>query len=270
MGFASLGSGSRGNGTVVALADTTFLVDCGFSLRQTERRLAHIGLSGGDIGAVFVTHEHADHIGGVGAFAHKYGVEVYASFGTLKSGRLSKSGQGGLEGVQLRPFDGDVEFEVEGVTVNPVRVPHDAREPTQFVFTDGIETIGVLSDLGCVTAHVVEQYQGCSHLILEANHDPAMLQQGRYPPQLKRRVGGDQGHLSNAQAVELLRQVGHPDLHVVIGHVSEQNNAVELLNALFAPLREEVASLSIATQAEGFAWIGRQPLIRQKSFAEVL
>ena len=258
MGFASLGSGSRGNGTLVALAEQVFLVDCGFTLKQVEQRLARLGLSAGDLHGIFVTHEHADHIGGVTALAHKYSLPVYGSYGTLKAAST---------GVRCHPFDGDVPFHVADVLVNPVRVPHDAREPTQFVFSDGVETIGVLSDLGTVTSHVVSQYQDCTHLLLEANHDRTMLLQGSYPPRLKRRVVEDFGHLSNEQAAALLHQVAHADLEVVIGHVSEQNNSEACLRDTFTPLRSLVKSLATATQQEGFGWLGRQPLGRQISFA---
>ncbi|MEM9620665.1 MAG: MBL fold metallo-hydrolase [Pseudomonadota bacterium] len=260
MGFASLGSGSRGNGTLVALAEQIFLVDCGFTVKQVDQRLARLGLRGGDLSAIFVTHEHSDHVGGVVALAHKYSLPIYASFGTARAA---------LEGVRCHTFDGDVSFTVHGVQVNPVRVPHDAREPTQFVFSDGLETIGVLSDLGCVTNHVVAQYRDCSHLLLEANHDRAMLMQGSYPPRLKRRVGENYGHLSNEQAADLLARIAHPELHVVIGHVSEQNNSDSCLDKCFAPLRASVKSLITATQQEGFAWQGRMPLTRQTSFAEL-
>ena len=258
MGFASLGSGSKGNGTVVALGEKIFLVDCGFSLKQTERRLARLGLSGGDIDAILVSHEHADHISGVAALSHKYAVPVHASYGTLKYD---------LKGAVCHPYDGDAGYQIDGVKINPVCVPHDAREPTQFVMSDGAETIGVLSDLGCVTSHVIEQYQDLSHLLLEANHDRAMLQRGGYPPRLKQRVGADYGHLSNEQALQLLEQVAHADLQVVVGHVSEQNNCTDIVAQVFAGVRGSVADLQIATQADGFGWVGRQPLSRQISFA---
>lgn len=261
MGFASLGSGSRGNGTVVALGERIFLVDCGFTLKQTEKRLARLGMSGGDIDAILITHEHADHIVGVSALAHKYSIPVHASYGTLKYD---------LGGVTCHPFDGDTGFEIDGVAINPVCVPHDAREPTAFVLRDETETVGVLSDLGCVTARVVAQYQQCSHILLEANHDRNMLAQGSYPPHLKRRVGANYGHLSNEQAHQLLQQIAHPELHVVIGHVSEQNNSEGRLRAALQPLHNSVAQLQYATQADGFDWIGRRPLIRQISFGEVL
>ncbi len=272
MGFASIGSGSKGNGTLVALAQQIFLVDCGFTLKQVEQRLARLGLSGGDLDAVFVTHEHADHAGGVAALAHKYALPVYGSFGTLRALAAPHPRQAARKSAapfKAVPFDGDVAFEVGGVQVNPVRVPHDAKEPTQFVFADGRERIGVLSDLGCVTGHVVAQYQGCSHLLLEANHDRTMLLQGSYPPRLKRRVAADYGHLSNAQAAALLQAVAHEDLHVVIGHVSEQNNCSECLQDAFAPLREQVKSLQTATQEGGFSWCGEAPLTRQAGFTEL-
>ena len=261
MGFASLGSGSRGNGTLVALGDALFLVDCGFNPKQAEQRLARRQVSAGDITAILVSHEHSDHIAGVTALSHRYNIPVFASYGTLKNGPKDFS---------CTAFDGDVPFEVAGVVVNPVVVPHDAREPTQFVLQhDGLK-IGVLSDLGSVTEHVVMQFSDCDYLLLEANHDRDMLLRGSYPPALKRRVGGDHGHLSNTQALELLKRVAHADLHVVIGHVSEQNNNLDLVEALFAPLRPQLASLSIATQKEGHEWVGEQPMTRQISFDKVI
>ena len=261
MGVASLGSGSRGNGTLVAIGGAVFLVDCGFTLKQTEQRLARLQLSPGDLSAILVSHEHRDHIAGVTALSHRYGIPVFASYGTFKNGPKDFS---------CTPFDGDMPFEVEGVIVNPVVVPHDAREPTQFTLQHDDLKIGVLSDLGSVTEHVVTQFAHCDYLLLEANHDRAMLQRGSYPPALKRRVGGDHGHLSNTQALDLLERIAHAGLHVIIGHVSEQNNDLDLVESLFAPLRPRLAGLSIATQKEGQKWIGEQPMTRQISFDKVI
>lgn len=261
MGVASLGSGSRGNGTLVAIGGAVFLVDCGFTLKQTEQRLARLQLSPGDLSAILVSHEHSDHIAGVTALSHRYGIPVFASYGTFKNGPKDFS---------CTPFDGDMPFEVEGVVVNPVVVPHDAREPTQFTLQHDDMKIGVLSDLGSVTEHVVTQFAHCDYLLLEANHDRAMLERGSYPPALKRRVGGDHGHLSNTQALGLLERIAHAGLHVIIGHVSEQNNDLDLVESLFAPLRPQLAGLSIATQKEGQKWIGEQPMTRQISFDKVI
>ena len=259
MGFASLGSGSKGNGTLVALGSQVFLIDCGFTLKQTESRLARLGLGGGDLTAILVSHEHADHINGVAPLAHKYRVPVYCSFGTARK----------LD-MQCQRFDGDVAFSIGDVEILPVRVPHDAREPTQFVLHNGVERVGVLSDLGEVTQHVIDQYQACTHLLMEANHCPDMLRLGSYPPALKRRVGARYGHLSNHQAAGFLAAIAHRALHVVIGHISEQNNDMARLQAAFTHLEDAVASLRFATQAGGFAWVGARPLVRQGSFSEVL
>ena len=261
MGIASLGSGSRGNGTLVAIGKAVFLVDCGFNLKQTEQRLARLQLSPGDLTAILVSHEHSDHIAGVTALAHRYQIPVYASFGTLKNGPQEFTCQA---------FDGDMPFELAGVTVNPVVVPHDAREPTQFVFEQDGKRVGVLSDLGFVTKHVVDQFANCDYLLLEANHDRDMLQRGSYPPALKRRVGGDLGHLSNTQAFELLHRIAHSNLHVVIGHISDQNNDLGVVSALFAQLEPRLGSLHIATQREGQDWIGEPPITRQISFDKVM
>ena len=261
MGFASLGSGSRGNGTLVAVGDALFLVDCGFNLKQAERRLANRQVSAGDITAILVSHEHSDHIAGVAALAHRYGLPVYASHGTFSRAP---------EGFSCQPFDGDVPFELAGVTINPVCVPHDAREPTQFTLSCGDEKIGVLSDLGLATQHVVTQFSDCSCLLLEANHDHDMLMQGRYPPMLKRRVAANYGHLSNEQAARLLERLAHSQLHVVIGHISQQNNALDNVSAAFDGLRGKVASLGVANQSDGFDWIGPRPITRQISFDKVM
>lgn len=246
IGLASLGSGSRGNGTLVRFGRTLLLIDCGFTVKQAEARLARLGVRPGEISAVLVTHEHADHASGVPAFAHKYAIPVHASYGTLSSRQYSLTGQ---------PFDGDVPFLIDDVTVNPVRVPHDAREPTQFVLSQGVIKIGVLSDLGCVTPHVVEQYSGTDLLMLEANHDVGQLDGGRYPPTLKRRIRSDLGHLSNHQSAELLDALAHARLDVVIGHVSEENNGRAQLDHVFAPFQERVRTMQVATQSTGMPWI---------------
>jgi len=207
--------------------------------------MARLDVAPGDITALLVTHEHVDHVRGVEVLAHRYNIPVYGSHGTLKAMGYSLAAQ---------RIDSHCNFTIGTVTVTPVAVPHDAREPTQFVLHAQGTKVGVLSDLGHVTPHVVHHYRDCDLLLMEANHDLEMLQSGRYPPPLKRRVGGQLGHLSNRQAVALLQAVGHARQRVIIGHVSEQNNSQALLEAAFATLRDSVASLVIADQADGIGW----------------
>ena len=243
--FASLGSGSRGNGTLVALGGSLFLVDCGFPLKQAEARLRRLGVKPGNLSAILVTHEHSDHASGVPDLAYKYALPVYASYGTIKAFGNELIG---------RAVHGDQPFDVNGVTVTPVIVPHDAREPTQFVLRYEGFKIGVLSDLGCVTPHVIEQYSGCSGLLMESNHDREMLMRGRYPQRLKQRIANDLGHLSNDQARDFLAAIAHSTLKVVVGHISAENNHADLLRQTFAPFESIVSSLNFATQQEGIDW----------------
>ncbi|MEZ5559608.1 MAG: MBL fold metallo-hydrolase [Pseudomonadales bacterium] len=245
-GFASLGSGSRGNGTLVELGGELILVDCGFTLKQAEQRLARLDVRAGDLSAILVTHEHSDHAGGVAALAHRYAVPVFASWGTLKATPVDLVG---------RAIDSHDAFAIGKVSVQPVIVPHDAREPTQFVFSYDDVRIGVVSDLGHVTPYVVQQYSGCTGLMMESNHDVDMLMRGRYPESVKRRIAGDHGHLSNRQAAAFLAELAHPDLQVVVGHVSEQNNHPDLLEAAFDGLRSRVGQLDFATQSDGAGWV---------------
>jgi phosphoribosyl 1,2-cyclic phosphodiesterase len=241
---ASLGSGSRGNGTLIEMGGELILVDCGFTLKQAERRLARLDVRPGDLSAILVTHEHSDHAAGVAALAHRYALPVYGSWGTLRA--TSMMG---------RTFDSHRSFRIGAVAVTPVIVPHDAREPTQFVFQhDGVR-LGVVSDLGHVTPYVCEQFSGCQALFMESNYDLPMLLRGSYPERVKRRIAGNFGHLSNEQAAGFLDTLAHSELQVVVGHISEQNNHPELLAEVFEPFHERVASLSFATQTGGMDWV---------------
>lgn len=246
--FASLGSGSRGNGTVVEIGDERILVDCGFTVRQAEARLSRLELKPAELSAILVSHEHSDHVGGVSALAYKYGIPVYASYGTLESASRTTPMIGNA-------ISAHESFRIGAVSVQPVVVPHDAREPTQFVFSHEEISIGVISDLGCVTPFVVELYQGLNGLMMESNYDFEMLVKGRYPERVKRRIASDLGHLSNEQAAAFLEAVAHPGLQVAVGHVSEENNHPDLLGETFAGLQESVAMLDFATQDQGVGWV---------------
>lgn len=249
MRFASLGSGSRGNATLVEVGTTRVLVDCGFSVRETERRLANLGLAAVDVTAILVTHEHSDHISGVAALSRKCGIPVWATLGTW-----SQHGAG--EVAQRGVFNCHETFALGDIEVRPFPVPHDAREPSQFVFSDGAVSLGVLTDTGCVTPHIVQQLSGCDALLLECNHDEDMLANGSYPPALKRRVGGQFGHLSNAQAAALLGAIDCSRFqHVVAAHLSAQNNTPALAgSALSAVLGCSSDWVGIAAQDVGLAW----------------
>ena len=248
--FASLGSGSRGNGTLVAFGDTTLLIDCGFTLKEAWARLSRCGVDPSALTAILVTHEHADHASGVVALAHRFNTPVYLSYGTLRA-------MPNLEPALARPFNSDEVITIDDVKVRAVAVPHDAREPTQFVcgWRD-TQKIGVITDVGHITRHVTDSFKGCTGLFMESNHDVDMLMRGDYPARLKRRIASDQGHLSNEQASRFLRALLHEGLtHVVVGHISEQNNSRAHLMRAFAPFEDRIGHLQFATQDTGSEWV---------------
>ena len=249
MQFASLGSGSKGNATLVRADDTLVMVDCGFSLRETTRRLDRLGVEPGELDAILVTHEHSDHSSGVAALSRKYRVPVYLTHGTASTGRCAGSHQ-------LCCFDSEADFTIGCLDVKAVTVPHDAVEPCQYLLTRGEHCFGILTDLGSVTPHVLANYRDCHSLLLEFNHDLGMLQAGVYPPHLKRRVGGDWGHLNNEQAADLLRQLGGaPEGHLVVAHISENNNSRQKAEQALLSVLESLDRVVWAEQAGGFDWL---------------
>ena len=250
MRFASLGSGSEGNGLVVEADGTCVLIDCGFGVRETTARLARLGLAAEDIAAIIVTHEHSDHVGGVAAFAARHGTAVWATWGTITMAeRLA-----GIDSVVA--FDSHDPFAIGALSIVPFPVPHDAREPVQFVIGDGARRIGVLTDIGAPTPHVEASISGCDALVIECNHDPDLLAQGPYPASLKQRIAGPYGHLSNGDAAAILGRIDATKLqHVVAAHLSQQNNTPEAARAaLCAALACSPDWIGIADQAEGFGW----------------
>ena len=246
MRFASLGSGSKGNATLIEAAQTCLMLDCGFTLKETETRLERLGKTAFDLDAVLVTHEHSDHLKGVGALARKYQIPVYLTAGTYHQGRLGKLPS--VEWVNCHQS-----FVIKDIEVQPVPVPHDAREPCQYVFCHADKKLGVLTDLGSLTPHVEKHYSGLDALVLECNHDLQMLEQGPYPYQLKQRIQGNYGHLSNSQAAQLLARIERDKLqHLVLSHVSQQNNSAELACAAVAELVDcEGEGFDLAGQDEG-------------------
>jgi phosphoribosyl 1,2-cyclic phosphodiesterase len=249
MRFASLGSGSRGNSTLIQSGSTLLMVDCGFTCQETERRLARLECSAEQLAAILITHEHGDHIRGVPALARKYALPVWLSPGT----RLMLPDDGLPE---VHHFDGQTGLCLGDLAIQPFTVPHDAREPCQFVFADGKHRFGLLTDAGRVTAHIRASLDGCDALMLECNHDPDLLAAGPYSARLKARVGGPLGHLSNAQAAGLLEGIDASRLqHIVAAHLSEKNNHPDLAcAALAAALNCTTQWVGVAKQETGLAW----------------
>jgi phosphoribosyl 1,2-cyclic phosphodiesterase len=251
MRFASLGSGSGGNALLVEAGNTLILLDCGFGLAEVTARLARIGLGPGDIDAIIVTHEHEDHAGGVARLARRHELPVYLTYGSMAA--LGRDRAALPETVVI---DGHAPFAIGDIEVRPFPVPHDAREPVQFVLGDGAARLGVLTDIGAPTPHVAQMLSGLEALVLECNHDRAMLEAGPYPAMLKDRIGGPFGHLENAAAARLLGELDCSRLqHVIAAHLSQQNNSPELARAALAgALGCEAGWIGVATQEEGFAW----------------
>jgi len=249
MGFASLGSGSKGNATLVRAGDACLLVDCGFSARELERRLALVQLDGSQLSGVLVTHEHGDHIKGVWTLARRNKLPVYMTGGTAKVASAPAD-------IDLHLITPQQNFQVGGVDVLPVAVPHDAREPVQFVFNYAGLKLGVLTDLGHISSHVRECYQQCDGLLVEANHDSIMLADGPYPHSLKQRVGGDWGHLNNAQTAQLLNDLEPRSLQtLLVGHISQQNNALSRVQEAIEPVAALVPQIKYASQDDCVDWL---------------
>jgi phosphoribosyl 1,2-cyclic phosphodiesterase len=252
--FASLGSGSLGNALVVEVARTRLMLDCGFSLRETESRLARIGLEPSDLSGIIVTHEHADHGEGVFPLARRFGIPVWLTHGTLAA--LRETLAGADEECSFNLIDSQRGFSVGDLLVQPFTVPHDAREPVQYVLSDGANRLGVLTDTGCSTAHIRSNLSGCDALVLECNYDSGMLTCGPYPAALKARIASHLGHLDNRTSGEILAALDRSRLrHVIAAHLSETNNTPELARAALAEvLRCEPRWISVATQEGGFDW----------------
>jgi phosphoribosyl 1,2-cyclic phosphodiesterase len=253
--FASLGSGSDGNALLISASSdtsrTTIMLDCGFAVRETERRLQRLGMLPSDLAGIVVTHEHKDHVGGVFKFARRHRVPVWLSFGTWQAVRRD------CDGVQFHFCRDGERLAIGDLELTPYTVPHDAREPVQYVASDGSSRLGVLTDAGQSTPHLIQALSGCDALMLECNHDREMLANSTYPPSLRRRIGGAYGHLSNDTSSEILAALDKSRLRTVVGaHLSQQNNTPELARGAICKVVETSSTqVMIACQEEGFDWV---------------
>lgn len=228
MRLCSIASGSSGN-CIYAGSDTThILVDVGISGKKTEEGLKELDLSMRDIDGIFITHEHADHIAGLGVLSRKYEIPVYATKGTIEAIRQCPS-IGEIPDDLFQPICADEKIVIKDLVCNPMKISHDAAEPVAYRISHGKKKVGIITDLGNYNDYTVESLRGMDALLLEANHDVRMLQVGPYPYRLKQRILGDRGHLSNERAGQLLSRLLHDKMQaVVLGHLSKENNLPEL------------------------------------------
>jgi phosphoribosyl 1,2-cyclic phosphodiesterase len=258
--FTTLASGSSGNATLVEARGsederpTRLLVDCGLTLRRLTAALAQRGCTPADLDAVFVTHEHSDHLGGVLALQRRHGTPVWSSAGTWAAARA----RAGDAAAAANTASDGIGITIGALELLPFAVPHDAAEPLQLVCRAGQARLGIVTDLGEPNDAVASALQGCAALLLECNHDRAMLELGPYPVWLRRRIGGVRGHLANEQSAALLAACRHDALrHVVAAHLSRHNNEPALaLTALQSALPDGRTTLQAADGDSGCGWIG--------------
>lgn len=253
MEFASLGSGSSGNGTMIKAGESTVLIDCGFSAKEAEIRLARLHTDPQELDAILVTHEHTDHIRGVSVLARRNNIPVYASPGTFEvlAGRddpLIKSQE------LVYEIQSGASFNVKDLTVQAIDVPHDVNEPIQYVCRVNGIGVGVLTDCGSYTDQMVEHFSNLNGLLLETNHDVNMLENGPYPWNLKNRIKSAVGHLNNQQSRDFAQAIFHANLqHLVLGHISQKNNEKALIKDVFDDYPSGT-SVSFASPSVGTGW----------------
>jgi phosphoribosyl 1,2-cyclic phosphodiesterase len=242
--YASLNSGSNGNCYYVGSEQEAVLVDAGLSCRDTERRMDSLGLSLRKVKAIFISHEHTDHIKGVEVLSRKHDIPVYITPATHKNSRLR------IDAGLVRDMFPHQEVYVGAFTIKPFPKHHDAVDPFSFAICGHGVNIGVMTDIGSACEHMVRHFRSCHAVFLEANYDEQMLEAGKYPPRLKARIRSDHGHLSNRQALQLFQSFRSPELsHLVLSHLSQHNNDPQLVHDLFSRHGGNI-KISIASRYE--------------------
>lgn len=246
--FVSLASGSRGNASLVESGSTLLMIDCGLPCKVLEERLKAVDRQPRDVTAILITHEHTDHAQGVATFSKRHNTPVWMTPGTASAMPAI---------ARVRELSCHRPLTIGSIDVQPYPVPHDAREPCQFTFAAGGLRLGMLTDAGCVTPHIVERLTACDALALECNHDYESLQRGPYPESLKARVASRYGHLNNHQTTELLARLDSTRVQWLLGlHLSERNNSPERVRATLGPALENVRyPLHLATQDAPTEWL---------------
>lgn len=223
MDFCSIASGSSGNCIFAGTNETGILIDAGISGKRVELGLNSIGRKGSEMQGILITHEHSDHIKGLGVLARKHHLPIYATPGTIRE--IKKSGLGKIEDELFHEIHADEPFTLGELSVLPFAISHDAAEPVAYRVSDGEKSVAVVTDLGVYTDYTVRHLQNLDAVLLEANHDVNMLQVGSYPYYLKQRILGDHGHLSNETAGHLLCEILNDRLKgIFLGHLSRENN----------------------------------------------
>lgn len=228
MRLVSIASGSSGNCIYAGTMNTHILVDAGISNKRIEQGLNEIGVKGGELNGIVITHEHSDHVKGLGVLARKYGIPIYATKETFKEiGEMKQLGEYPRE--LFRPVLPDVSFFIGDMEIKPFSIDHDAANPVAYRIQNDGRSVAVATDMGHFDQYIIEHLQGLDAILLESNHDVRMLETGPYPYYLKRRILSDHGHLSNDNAGRLLNHILNDNLkHILLGHLSKENNYEEL------------------------------------------
>jgi phosphoribosyl 1,2-cyclic phosphodiesterase len=227
------------------------MVDCGFSIKDCSRRLQRLEKTPADIDAILVTHEHSDHWKGVLPLASRFAIDIYITAGCLRATGLTLS-----DYVGFKLIDSHKAFNIGDIEIKPIPVPHDALEPVQFIFSNNINRLGILTDVGSITPYIEQQYSGCDGLLVEANHDLELLNSGAYPRFLKNRVSGEWGHLNNNQTATLISVIDQACIkQLVIGHISQTNNDKAVVRQTIEKVYQGSVKVIYADQEEGFDWL---------------